>query len=254
MREEATKRASGNGFQSPRPTPQAMNGHTKPKSTATNHDPQPPISAADLTLILNIPSTSFIASSSTSLQSTLSNRYGSINHVLLTDPPIDVAGTKKKKKGRKAVVEFHEGNWGGCWACWKDHSDVDGGVVSDSEGIKAKWGNGSKPEWVEWAARKSRLLSNGHAPQEDQHKHHRSNGNGVTYGREEEGVGGFASAPDFGGTTMADLLHRHQEGKEKKKKEDEFESMTLLRMRQMERERLAEEIRRQEDAEEEIVA
>jgi DnaJ family protein C protein 17 len=50
---------------------------------------------------------------------------------------------------------------------------------------------------------------------------------------------------------MSELLASHNQSRnqeiDRKRKEQEFESMTILRMRQMERERLAEEIRLEEE-------
>jgi DnaJ family protein C protein 17 len=50
---------------------------------------------------------------------------------------------------------------------------------------------------------------------------------------------------------MSDLLASHNQSRtekiNQKKQADEFESMTILKMRQMERERLIEEIRREEE-------
>jgi DnaJ family protein C protein 17 len=50
---------------------------------------------------------------------------------------------------------------------------------------------------------------------------------------------------------MSDLLASHNQNRtderDRKRKEEEFESMTIFRMRQVERERLAEQIRREED-------
>jgi DnaJ family protein C protein 17 len=46
---------------------------------------------------------------------------------------------------------------------------------------------------------------------------------------------------------MADLMAEHAGRKEQKKKEEEFENMTLFRMRQAERDKLAEQIRLEEE-------
>jgi len=203
----------------------------------------------DLRLILQFPPTSTASSSSSTVQSTLQNRYGPIAHVVVTDPPQPEPGKKKKKKGRKALVEFGPGNWGGCWACWRDHDDEGRAGGRVEEGVRAKWAGGRVPDWVDWAARQSHGHDgqpNGHDPQSA------SNGNGNGNGHEPSAPT-FGSAPDFGGTIMADLLAQHARQKESKiearKKENEYESMTLLRMRQMERDRLAEQIRREEEEE-----
>jgi DnaJ family protein C protein 17 len=187
-------------------------------------------------------------------------------------------------------VEFAKGNWGGCWACWRDHSDESAAEVRGlEEGTKVKWAAGRTPDWVDWAERQRRRTADG--PERDRGREreraregearpdsapvlghgisHQASTNGLASGtRSNGGVGlpggwgatadlttstpptpSFGSAPDFGGTTMADLLTQHASGKEAKRKEEEYESMTLLRMRQLERERIEEQIRRQEEEE-----
>lgn len=246
MLEEAQKRAmaaqsnqtpvaNGNGLHKP-----PSNGHTPAsRQNGPSTDKQPPITSLDLTLELRFPSSSIVSSSSSTLQSTLQNRYGPINHVVLRDPPPPEPG-KKKKKIRKAIVEFGTGNWGGCWACWRDHDEGAREGAGVGEGVRAKWAAGRVPNWVDWAARQGNGIDRQPPP------------NG-TNGSEQPSAPSFGSAPDFGGTSMADLLARHSLEKETKsatkKKEDEFESMTLLRMRQMERDRLTEQIRREEEEE-----
>ena len=248
MLEEAQRRALATQKQAT-PTPSSIS--TSTIGHRTRHLPtrngysrkesvQPPaITAEDLRLFLHFPasSTSPASSSSATLQSTLENRYGPINLVVLKDPP-----PEKKKKGRKAIVEFGPGNWGGCWACWRDHDEDARGEGKGrglEEGLRAKWAAGRVPAWVDWAARQN---------QENSHDRTLSlNGaDGLT-------APSFGSAPDFVGTTMADLLAQHsreKEGKaEARRRDDEFESMTLLRMRRMERDSLAEQIRREEEGE-----
>lgn len=229
--------------------PHATNGQTSATRIGSGSDERPHINPLDLRLILQFPPTSTASSSSSTVQSTLQNRYGPIAHVVVTDPPQPEPGKKKKKKGRKALVEFGPGNWGGCWACWRDHDDEGRAGGRVEEGVRAKWAGGRVPDWVDWAARQSHGHDgqpNGHDPQSA------SNGNGNGNGHEPSAPT-FGSAPDFGGTIMADLVAQHARQKESKiearKKENEYESMTLLRMRQMERDRLAEQIRREEEEE-----
>ncbi|WVR04772.1 hypothetical protein IAU60_001784 [Kwoniella sp. DSM 27419] len=226
------------------PSRQAMDG------SAT----QPEITPADLTLIISLPPHSPIVDAS--IQSDLERRYGPISHVIYSDPP-KVEG--KKKKSKKVVVEFAKGNWGGCWACWKDHE-----LAKGLNGGKVRWAAGQVPEWVAWAEQQkesgatvSSGGTNGHSSNATSQA--QSNMDGPTFSfntgqsadmPSSDSAPSFASAPDFGGTTMADLLASHAKGqadaKAQKRKNDDFESMTLLRMRQMERERLEEQIRREE--------
>ncbi|BEI81895.1 hypothetical protein CcaverHIS002_0210550 [Cutaneotrichosporon cavernicola] len=77
-------------------------------------------------------------------------------------------------------------------------------------GAKAKWAAG-EPAWVQWAAQQ------------------RENGKGTGFG--------FGSAPD-----ISDMKDRQRQ----REKDAAMESATLLRMRQAERERMVEEIRRAE--------
>ncbi|WWD21652.1 hypothetical protein CI109_106138 [Kwoniella shandongensis] len=228
----------------------SSNGGSKSTTTTTNG--QPSITSVDLTLILTFPSssTSTLSSSSTELQQTLRGKYGPISHLVLTDPSTTTTANnttdkkKKKGKGRRAVVEFDRGNWGGCWACWKDHENNKG----LEEGMKVRWAGGAVPQWVEWASRQptsnpttTKTETNGHA-----------NGSTSTPNAAFGSAPSFDSAPDLGGangngTTMAELLAQHSKTKETKAKNEEYESMTLLRMRQLERQRLEEQIRREEE-------
>jgi DnaJ family protein C protein 17 len=218
--------------------------------------------AIDLTLVLQFPSTSTLASTSASLQAVLAAKYGSISHLILKEPapPAEVAPGKKKKgkdKGKKAVIEFERGNWGGCWACWKDHQDTNDQGRSVEVGVKAKWAKGEEPAWVSWANSQTNGSSQTFKPTVNPPA-----ANGKTNGHVNLGTSGpesgtgpsFGSAPDLGGgTSMADLLAQHgkkrQQEQDEKQSRQDFESMTLLRMRQLERERLEEQIRREEEDE-----
>jgi len=239
MLEEAQRRAAATaksaGQAAPNP-PTPVNASTSTSQSTT----QPPITSIDLTLILQFPSTSTLPDG---LQDRLTSSYGPINHVYIKDPPLAEGGGKKKKKGKKAIVEFKEGNWGGCWACWRDLEDGKEGW----EGVRVKWAAGSTPDWVAWSEthRPSQSQSRPTAPAPEPPRD--TNPNTKT-----DALPTFSSAPNFGSTTMSDLLASHSQSRtdqvNRKKKEDEFESMTLLKMRQMERERLIEEIRREEEA------
>jgi hypothetical protein len=114
-----------------------------------------------------------------------------------------------------------------------------------------KWAGGATPDWVAWS--ETHRPPRGQAPApapESRDTDTRANANTNT--KTEAPLPTFSSAPNFGSTTMSDLLASHSQSRtdqiNKKKREDEFESMTLLTMRQMERERLIEEIRREEEA------
>lgn len=173
----------------------------------------PTISSQDLTLSLQLPPSSTL--SQAELEATLGGKYGALAHVILAPGK---AKEGKKARGSRAIVEFAPGNWGGCWACLHDHAGIDG--------AKAKWASG-EPAWVKWAeSLNSRPAANGAGGE---------GGGG--------GGAGFASAPDFS-SGAADNTHRKWE--EERAENAAIESATLLRMRQRERERLAEEIRRRE--------
>jgi DnaJ family protein C protein 17 len=240
MLEEAQRRAAATARTACQATP-VPSAPSKPNTSTTTL--QPPITPIDLTLILQFPSTSTL---SEGLQDRLTSSYGPINHVFIKDPP-EVEG-KKKKKGKKAIVEFKEGNWGGCWACWRD---LEGGKEG-CEGVKVKWAGGATPDWVAWSEthRPSRPPAPAAEPGRDTNTDTNTNTNTTT--SRDTPLPTFTSAPNFGSTTMSDLLASHSQSRtdqvNKKKREDEFESMTLLKMRQMERERLIEEIRREEEA------
>ncbi|ORY23993.1 hypothetical protein BCR39DRAFT_548078 [Naematelia encephala] len=257
MLAEAQKRATA-ATSASRHSTQPKAQPTTPTSNGHSHaDARPHISEEDLALLLTIPSSSSFTSSS-QLKTTLESRYGRITRVDLRDPP---EGEKKKKRKRRAVVDFAEGNWGGCWACMKDHAEgsVSGGREVE-DGIKAMWLAGKEPAWVKWAEMQAENINvgngNAHEPQ---------------------------SQPQNGKTTMADLLARHrkdQGGVQVEQRKEDVESTVLFKLRQMkrakadaasvssvpnevesggprsdsqrelERRRLEEQIRREEEAEE----
>lgn len=193
----------------------------RPKASSSK---PPPISSEDLTIAITLPLDSGFTQES--LEATLSAKYGKVSGVILAPGK---AKEGKKARGPRAIVEFAQGNWGGCWACHHD-----GGVP----GGKAKWAGGEVPRWVGWA--------------EEQGHSARSVGNGVA---DPVGGGGtFSSAPDF--STMAPgREHEDRIQREERKRQaaldaaaeaSALESATLFAMRQRERERLAEHIRREE--------
>jgi DnaJ family protein C protein 17 len=239
----------------------AQNGQANVTNGA-NYTTQPPITPIDLTLVLQFPSSSTLASTSASLQAVLAAKYGSISHLILKEPapPVESAPVKKKKgkdKGKKAVVEFERGNWGGCWACWKDHQDTNDQGRSVEVGVKAKWAKGEEPAWVSWANNQTNGSSQTFQPTVNPPAANGKTNGHVSLGTSgpESGTGpSFGSAPDLGGgTSMADLLAQHgkkrQQEQDEKQSRQDFESMTLLRMRQLEREWLEEQIRREEEDE-----
>jgi DnaJ family protein C protein 17 len=240
MLEKAQKAAATAAAAASKPIPTP-----KPSSTSTI---QPIINPEDLTLTLLIPTSSPLASTST-LQSSIKAKYGGINHLILKDQASGEEGAKKKiKKSVKGIVEFEKGNWGGCWACWDDH--VEGRNRGLGEGVKVKWAKGETPEWVAWAEEQLKgSNSNGQSGNDQQQRQRRSSPEFA-----------FGSAPDIGGggggggTTMEELLARNGKSREEEKRStserEEFESLTLLKMRKMERERMEEEIRRQDEQEE----
>ena len=245
MLEEAQRRAAAAaqtaaGQPAPAQSRSAMNGNRQSNGHAhstSSTSKQPPITPIDLTLTLQLPASA--SSDSTALQSELSSRYGPISHVHLRAAPAEEK-PGKKKKGPKGIVEFAAGNWGGCWACWKDHSRDATGDEARHEGVagmKAKWALGRTPDWVEWADK------TGQQP-------NTSKQNGSSHVPDSRpSMPSFESAPDFGGTSMAELLSRHQQEKADRARREQDESMTLLRMRQMERQKLEEQIRREEELE-----
>ncbi|WVO23971.1 uncharacterized protein IAS62_005329 [Cryptococcus decagattii] len=236
---------------------------SKPAGGASD---KPIITPEELTLLLTLPASSTITSSD--LQTSLTTLYGPVEHVIL--PPVPSSqqvtdgkdGKKKKAKSRKAIVEFNSSNWGGCYACWRDH-EADQGM----EGVKAKFGIGEVPAWVTWAemqkpGRRSSPASGGGDQQSYSANGHPPPTTSFTLPTPTSttpvSAPSFTSAPDFtsangGGISMADLLAKHAQKKSAKAEEDrrrqEFESMTLSRMRMMEREKLEADIRRQEEEE-----
>ncbi|WVQ79898.1 hypothetical protein IAT38_001998 [Cryptococcus sp. DSM 104549] len=226
-----------------------------PPSDSLHGSAQPIITPEELTLVLTLPATSPLTSDD--LQKSLVAQYGPVAHVLLAEPSAATAapaeGKKKKAKGRKAVVEFAKGNWGGCWACCRDHEGGKG-----LEGTKVKWAVGDVPSWVAWAeaqrpGRPSPLHTNGvssHPTSESLPFSFPVSSDGNDAGA-AAGQPSFTSAPDFGGVTMADLLAQHSKSRSakdaEKQRRDEYESTTLSRMRMMEKARLEEQIRREEE-------
>lgn len=215
-----------------------------PAPAPSSSNTPPPISEIDLTLRLQLPPDSSFASAS-ELEGTIKAKYGPVSHVLLRDDK----KPGKKSKGARAVVEFAPGNWGGCWACYVDNT---GGRALEP-GVKAKWAAGAEPAWVAWAASHGTPAPPKPAPAP------------VSAGPPSFSAPSFSSAPSFGSAPdfmgaggLDSALGRHET--ERKAREaakeaertasDAFASATLLRMRQLERQMLAEKIRLEEEGEE----
>lgn len=203
---------------------------------------RPPISAHDVTLTLQFPAIPVggggalpppFLSSSEALTAQIRQRYGPVEHVVLREGKLG-----ERKKGGKAIVEFKTQNWDGCWACWRDHQEG-GGLVP---GTKVKWAGGGAPAWVAWAEmQESRTKQSSMASSTPSttpsfaSNSHRPPGPASSF--PAFGVGGV------GGTSAASTPTMNANGK------DDLESTTLLRMRQLERERMAERMRREEEEE-----
>ncbi len=189
---------------------------------------RPPISPQDVTLTLQFPSVPMdtlppFLTSTEALTAQIGQRYGPVEHVVLMNgKPGD------KKKGGKAIVEFKTRNWDGCWACWRDHQEG-GGLLPKT---KVKWAGGEAPAWISWA--------------EKQHQSMKPNATeSITppsmNNNSQRPPGPATSFPAFGSSVPPPSNTTN--GK------DDLESTTLLRMRQLERERMAERMRREEEEE-----
>lgn len=226
-----------------------------PAAPSTARPPLPPFDPLDLVLIITLaPGTAL--GDSDALRSALEARYGAIATVKVNPPPAAKAG--KKAKGPRAVVEFATGNWGGCWACLHDHSGGDGAVPLE-KGAKAKWA-ADKPAWLTWAETYGSTAERRAASSS---KPLSTNGSSAALSASSTppafgSAAAFSSAPDFGSTDPAAAMRAHTSARAaeaSRESEDTalrsaYESATLLRMRQRERERLAEQIRLEEDGEE----
>jgi DnaJ family protein C protein 17 len=216
----------------------------KPAKAPTVAPPtvKPVMTPADLTLTFQFPPESvnvdFLASSTT-LEPRITSLYGPVNFVLLKEASGPSDGKKKKARGAKAIVEFKDSNWGGCWACWRDHNSATGKPPRPLvEGTKVKWAtkDGVTPDWIAWAETQSDVPLT--AP--------------PTANPPPKVSSSFAST--FASSFPSAEERRQQEIRTAKADAakvaaDDYESATLFKMRQMERERLEAEIRRQEEEE-----
>lgn len=213
-----------------------------PEPAAAPSSTRPAMTPAELTLTLQFPAEStgidFLASSAT-LEPRLTARYGPVNFIILKDPPAAEAGKRKKPRGAKAIVEFKESNWQGCWACWRDHVAKPARPLV--EGTKVKWAtpDGAIPPWIAWAETHRPSQSNIPPPPPPPTAPKISS----------------AFASSFASSFPTPDERRQRDAQSAKADAartaaEEYESATLFKMRQMERERLEAEIRRQEEEEE----
>lgn len=222
-------------------TPAATSEPTAAPSSST----RPAMTAPELTLTLQFPAEStgidFLGSSAT-LEPVFTARYGPVNFFILKDPPsaASAAGKRKKPRGPKAIVEFKESNWQGCWACWRDHVAKPARPLV--EGTKVKWATpeGAVPPWIAWA------------------ETHRPSG----FNTPPPPSPPPPTAPKISSAFASSFASSFPTPDERRQRDaqsakadaartaaEEYESATLFKMRQMERERLEAEIRRQEEEE-----
>ncbi|KAJ9115934.1 hypothetical protein QFC22_005077 [Naganishia vaughanmartiniae] len=218
---------------------------------------KPTMTPTDLTLTLQFPpesaSVNFLASTTT-LEPRITSLYGPVNFIILKEAnnnvdPLEAGKKKKKSKGAKAIVEFKESNWTGCWACWKDHvTDPRQGKPRRPlvAGTKAKWINkeGTTPEWIAWAeSQQSNTPSTIPLTAPTEPLAHASD-------RTSKVSSSFAAS--FAASFPTAEERRQQDARAAqadaaKTAADNYENATLLKMRQLERERLEAEIRKQDE-------
>jgi DnaJ family protein C protein 17 len=208
------------------------------KGTA-NDEARPPITAEDLRLTLQFPALPtdglpLFLQSEDAFTAEIRQRYGPVEHVILRQGKPAKQGKKASGKGIKAIIEFKERNWDGCWECWRDHSDDSSPAARPLvPKTKAKWAavDGQTPAWVAWAQRQ-RGKSQMATP---------TSADGATPPRSYTPAASFPAAPSSFPASSAPPT--------KSNKDDSFESTTLFRMRQLERERMEERLRREEEEE-----
>lgn len=232
-----------------------VNNAPRPSPTGT----RPPMTPVDLTLTMQFPAdadpaTSSMLCSSTALEPRITSLYGPVNFVILKEPSTADGSEKKKKKkprGARAIVEFKESNWSGCWACWKDHM-VDSGTGKARrplvQGTKVKWAtqDGTIPEWIHWAEQQH--ASNGDPPLKTPADPVYPNITRPSAKISSSFPASFASSfPTAEERRQQEI--RNAKAKAERAAADDYEGATLFKMRQLERERLEAEIRRQEEEE-----
>lgn len=182
----------------------------------------PEVEEIDRTLKLTLPLPRYSTSttSASSLTTFLSTPYGALSHVVLLQPKPSKKPSVEGAEQISAMVVFPLDNLAGCWALLEDCKK---GKKKGWEGVKAKWGTGSEPEWV---GRLGSSLSTASTPT----------------GKDERSIPSApASTPSFSFDPQPvpsfgfALTNPPPSG--------DYENATLLRMRQAERERLEKEIR-----------
>ncbi|WVF69620.1 hypothetical protein IAT40_004398 [Kwoniella sp. CBS 6097] len=262
----------------------SSNGVASSSRFTQQQQQQPEITPVDLTLVITLPPASSI-SSTEDLSKELTNKYGPISQCVFTDPP-KVEGKKKKaKKGIVEFADSNWGGCWACWKDIESANGKGIGGEGAGEGAKVRWAKGEIPAWIEWAERQNKNKreavqhetngdgngnggASGTASNTQRNRNSTTSATGFTLPSQptdpsSTATFSFDSAPDFGnpsangngngngnGISMASLLATHNakrsEDDERRRKAQEFESMTLLRMRQLERDRLEEQIRRDE--------
>lgn len=261
---ESGTRDSGNGSSShPHPT--------RGDASSTTSRPMPPIDASDLTLTLQFPSIPdptlvppYLASLP-ALEDKIRTLYGPTSFVVLKSPPSTETtagnGSSSKRKGHRAIIEFAPSNWSGCWACWKDHArkSSEGGRPL-LPGTKVKWASsggttaGGEPAWVAWA---EETQSQAHAQRDAAKQAASAEVPSATIPQSRNGPGGqqpfassFPSSFPAPPSTKQNPQAASAFSSSSSSSSGDYEAQTMFRMRQMERQRLEDEIRRQEAEEE----
>lgn len=233
----------------------------------TDSDPMPSASASDLTLTLQFPSIpdpsllpSFLAST-TALEDKLRTLYGPTSFVVVMTPSNEAngaaagkkAGPSSKRKGPRAVVEFASSNWSGCWACWKDHArKIDEGGRPLLPGTKIKWAGATttgsaQPAWMSWAERQQTQPRSQSVPTTSATAESAAS----TFPKPQNGTGTpSSSASSFPSSFPVASSRIGSQSATLDQSSSDYEAQTMFRMRQMERRRLEEEIRRREAEEE----
>ena len=219
-----------------------------------------PENSLELTLMIQFPLTdpTGLTSTTDSLRAALSTRYGPLENIdLLPQAGPSEAKPKKSKKakGPRYAVEFRRTNMDGCWACWKDHLEVEGGEKSKPlvTGTKVKFAgkkDGEAPAWVD------SLGSTGKNPAPSETRPSTAAPPKITStftsSFPSTTASSFPSVPSSFPTPES--KRKQQEEQRERRAADDFESGILFRMRQQEREKLERQIREQEEAEEAAAA
>jgi len=243
--------------------PSGLNGSGLGSRSATNGQDVVEITSLDLTLMIQFPAgeEQSIASSADTFRSALSARYGPLENIDLlpqagpsTTKPDDVKSAKKQKKpkGPRWAVEFKRSNRDGCWACWKDHLEAEGKSARPLvKGLKVKFAGKKDGESPAWVARSSAGNNNGHPPMDQSIPPIASKPNATPAAPPISNAFASSFSPSTFPTVPSSFptpesKRKQQEIERERAAVDDFESGILFRMRQQEREKLEQEIRRQE--------